>query len=170
MDDSTLAITVLAIMVVTLLASGATLFWIFRAQSRRLAVPQSIGTDGGIRFPVRAIYARAGWFGSSRNSINPEFVVGPSGIDLRVIRHRHLDFGEIEQADTRKTLTGEALVLHARGGRVFVMRFGEAEQVRRVLTLLPAGAIPLTEAAATLRDGHAAGATPGLARYRGPLA
>ncbi|CAN5425526.1 hypothetical protein BH10PSE15_BH10PSE15_05680 [soil metagenome] len=169
MDDSTLAMLVSAMTTSVLLLSAVLLFVFFRARSRRLAVPPQIGADGAMSFAVRGIYTRGGLLGgTSANSINPLFAIGPAGIDVRVIRRTHLAFDDLAYADARKTLTGHALILKTREGRVYVVRFGEAEPVRRVLELIPAR-IAITEDAALLRDGSPAAATPGLPRYRGRM-
>ncbi|AOH84153.1 hypothetical protein AWL63_09420 [Sphingomonas panacis] len=158
MDDSELWMMVGASTAFGVLASAVVLFWFFRGQRRRLAVPPTTGADGMTSFPVRGISTQSRLIvGGSHNSINPLFAIGPGGIDLRVLRHQHLAFSDIEQADVRNTLVGQMLVLKHVDGRKYAIRFGTADHIGRVLTRIPAYTVRLTEAATRLRDAAATG-------------
>jgi len=160
MDDTELWMMVGASTAFGVLVSAVVLFWFFRGQRRRLAVPPATGADGMTNFPVRGISAQSRLLvGGSHNSINPLFAIGPGGIDLRVLRRQHLAFSEIAQADVRKTLLGQMLVLKHVDGRVYAIRFGTADHIGRALALIPPHATRLTEAAARLRDAAATGAS-----------
>jgi len=157
MDDSELWMMVGASTAFGVLLSAVLLFWFFRGQRRRLSVPPSMGADGMTSFPVRGISTQSRLIvGGSHNSINPLFAIGPGGIDLRVLRRQHLAFSDIAKIDVRKTLVGQMLVLKHVDGRVYAIRFGNADHIGRVLTLVPAYTVSMTEAATRLRDGAAA--------------
>ncbi len=88
---------------------------------------------------------------------------------IRILKEWRLTFADLVQIDARNTIGGMALIFHVKAEtRVFIARFGDAALAREVL-LLVASSAPLTEEAATLRDGHARAATSGLPRYSGRL-
>ncbi len=128
--------------------------------------------EDGTAVPVQALYSATTWFlffgMSSRNSIAPRLRVGESGIHYRIVGEASWPFAEMEQVDVRKPWFGgpRVLFLGNRNRRVLAAAVADFEIARRLIAALPAS-VPLSREAATLRDGNADAATPGLRRYGG---
>ena len=160
----------IAACVVTLIVSGLLTWRIFAGKrGREQAFRGNPDAQGTVAIPVRGTASRGGLMaGHSANSINPSFAVTGQGLRIKVLTTTDLPFATISHVDARKTMTGgTALVFHV-PGRVYIVRFGDPGLARQALALMPP-AVPLAEAAAIARDGHAGAATKGLKRYHGPL-
>jgi hypothetical protein len=167
--NPTLMLTALSQLVV--LAIVVALAWRMIAAKRRREQAFDAAPDdaGAGEIPVRGTSSRGGFMaGKSRNSVNPGFAIGPVGVRIKVLRSTLLPMATIRQVDARNTLTGGTALIFQIDGRVYVARFGDTGLARQALALMPPG-VPLTEAAATVRDGHARAATRGLKRYHGPI-
>ena len=159
------ALLILAAAVLTLRKLSA------RRVAARAAFMASAPVGGIMDVPVRSTYSRSGGLlgGKAYNSLGPELSIAGDGIYYRVLRRGMLPYSDIEQVDLRKTLFGLVLIFTSKSGwRILAADVGDIAVAQRVLAALPRR-IPLTEDAATARDGNAAAATPGLRRYRGPL-
>lgn len=162
--------------VATALLILAAVIWMLRQRSARRAAERaafmaSSPVGGIIAVPVRSTYSRGGglmgW--KAYNSLGPELSIAGDGIYYRVLKRGMLPYGEIEHVDLRKTLFGLVLIFTSESGRrILATDVGDLAVAQRVLAALPKR-IPLTEGAATARDGNPAAATPGLRPYRGPL-
>ena len=154
----------------TVVVAGLVLWRLFNGQrEREQAFTDMPDAEGMIAIPVRGTASRGGFMaGHSGNSINPGFAVGKTGLRIKVLRNTNLPFGTISQVDAGGLMTGGTALIFEVPGRVYIARFGDPGLARQALALMPPG-VPLTEEAATVRDGHAGAATKGLKRYRGPL-
>jgi hypothetical protein len=127
--------------------------------------------DDFIAVPVsRIYYLRQGalWQVRAVSGARPALTIGPKGLRFRALREGELSFAAIEQVDVRRGLLGgiHILFLSEQNSHVLAAHVPDVTAARRALAALP-GALPLSTAAAILRDGSAAAATPGLRRYRG---
>jgi hypothetical protein len=175
MSAPLIVVTVLGTWLMLALPIGLVIWRVMSARSERdrraLEVGPAPDGTGVTEFPVRGAYTRGGFLqgSSSKNSINPRFWVERDAVRIRILRTWQLPFADLKQIDARKTMTGMALVFQIEAGsRAFIVRFGDADLARSALSLI-ALSVPLTGAAALLRDGHERAATRGLQRYRGPL-
>ena len=162
--------------VATALLILAAAIWMLRRRSARRATARAVfmasaPVDGAMAVPVSSTYSRGGglmgW--KAYNSLGPELSIASDGIYYRVLKRGMLPYGDIEYVDVRKTLFGLVLIFVSESGRrILATDVGDRAVAQRVLAALPRR-IPLTEDAATARDGNSAAATPGLRPYRGPL-
>lgn len=157
------------------LVTGLVLWRIMKRREARdrAALDEGSAPDaaGDVEFPIRGAHTRPGFLqgAHSSNSINPRFWVEREAVRIKILSTWHLPFHEILQIDAREPMTGMALIFQiAAGHRAFVVRFGHAQLAREALARI-ARSVPLTTAAATLRDGDAHAATPNLKPYLGPL-
>ncbi|MGY4396643.1 hypothetical protein ACVWZA_001823 [Sphingomonas sp. UYAg733] len=133
--------------------------------------PPVITSDEVTTVPVRALYLRhAGLLGgTSQNSMNPRFAIALDGIHFKLFRESRLTFASIEHIDLRERF-GRTYLLFINAGnpRLLSVSVADRATAKQVLEALPRS-VALTPEAATVRDGSAAAATPGLRRYRGPI-
>ncbi len=153
-----------------LLSIAAAIYIIRLLRRRQDNIPEGTAPDGtGERIAVRGLYRRSGIFGGeAHNSINPVFAIGEDALHFRIFRATSWPFSEIGQVDLRKGVIGDVRILFLTpgNGRMLAVAVADMDAARALLGKLPRS-LPISIDAATLRDGSAEAATPGLRRYTG---
>ena len=152
MDDKLIVMVVLAMVVIVVPLSSGLAWWLVVRSRRKSDRPLSHEPDGSVAVPVRGLCCRTFPFGSSRNSISPEFEITRDGLRFKVLKFDQWSFSEIERVDAPWHLLGSRIAFKARGGRSLFVDLADEAKARDLLKVLPT-ILYFTPRAVAMRDG-----------------
>lgn len=130
----TLIVTLIAAVVP---ASVGLALWIIVTLRKRSDQPLFESPDGGIDVPVRQLERRSGFFGRSRNGLNPRLQITQDGLRFKIFKRDYWAFTEIAEVDVPPTIFGTRLAFRKRTGERLYVDLANKDRARDLLQALP---------------------------------
>ncbi|SFR81104.1 hypothetical protein [Sphingomonas jatrophae] len=156
MDETTLTIFIVAMIVMVIPLSSLLAWRIVARQRARSEAPPSHLTDGALDVPVRALTLDRNiplLGGYSTNNASPEFAITDEGVRFKILKPALWRFEDVARVGAPRRISGRRLSFHARQSRqVLSADLADADRARDLLRALPRDLI-LTDQARMMRDG-----------------